>query len=163
MRLIQTYPSLEPIVQAVKPACDNWRSLRDSLVQDTSPDITWFSVSKQDDKKYFLPNNSTAELRPYGDCNSLNDSEWLVLTFFDSGWQADTQLNPLITDKFKQFIEDVKQLPGLICAMIHFVGHGVDIPPHTDGNDNDCYTALSTVACPPSDVYLTVESEKHLA
>lgn len=161
MRLKQTYPSVANIVQAV-PACD-WRNLRDSLEQDTSPDVTWFSVTKQGDNKYFRPNNSTAELRPYGDCNSLPGSDWLVLTFFDSGWSSSTQLNPLVASKYSKFIEDIKQLPGLVCAMIHFIGHGVDIPLHTDGNNNDCYSALGTISKPPSDVWLTVGDEKYLA
>lgn len=163
MRLIQTYPSLAPMIEAVKPACVNWRDLRDNLRQDQSPDITWFSVIKNGSNKYFQPNNSTAELRPIDDCNSLPGSEWLVLTFFDSGWQECTTLNPIIADKFSNFIADIKQLPGLVCAMIHFIGHGIDIPLHTDGNNNDCYTALATIANPPSDVFLTVESENFIA
>lgn len=161
MRLIQTYPSVESIVRTV-PDCD-WRALRDSLEQDASPDITWFSVSKQGNDKYFRPNNATAELRPYGDCNSLSGSDWLVLTFFDSGWSKDTCLNPVVASKYSEFIKSIKQLPGLVCAMIHFVGHGVDIPLHTDGNKNDCYSVLGTVRKPPDDVWLTVGDKKYLA
>jgi hypothetical protein len=159
MQLIKDYPLLDTIGSAVKIACVDWRDLKNILLKlphDNSPDVTWFSVSKINNNKYFSPNNGPSELRPEGECITIPGSDWLVITFFDNGWSPETTLNSIIAEKFSQFITDVKKLPGVVSATIHFLGHGVDIPTHTDGDNNHFYTVIGTIETPPTSIYLRV-------
>lgn len=142
-------------------ACNNWRSLAQELLDSPTKqgeDVTWFYVTKYQDQKHFFDSTGHHELRPEGDCETLNNSQWLVITFLDSGWNNNTVLHPLILERFEKIVELLKSIPGLTSATVHCLGKGVDITTHNDGTDDRCYSTLVTISSPKQDLVLKVDN-----
>jgi len=159
---MEQYKHILPDIKTLgQIACANWRTFASTLTPIDSPDVTWFYVTKDNDQKNFTASNGHSEVRPYGECETVNGSQWLVLTLLDEGWDSSTRLHPLIAERFGNIIEVLKTIPGLSVATIHCLGKGVDITPHNDGTDDRNRTTLISIFEPDDDIRLYVNGNSY--
>jgi hypothetical protein len=126
----------------------NWHELKDYLLNEPKDDAT------NDGPSWMVQQSSVAAgICSYEDSRtqlelcvpSLPDNlgTWLCLTFKDLQWNKQTN-NPRVASAFKNTIDYMSQLPGVIHVSVHFVSPKFLIVKHTDASG--IYSMLSTIS-----------------
>lgn len=125
----------------------NWHELKDYLLTQSKDDST------NDGPSWMVQQSNVAvgicsyedSKTEYELCTSelpSNLGTWLCLTFVDQQWAKQTN-NPRVVDAFKNTIDYISQLVGVIHVSVHFVSPEFLIVKHTDASG--IYSMLSTI------------------
>lgn len=101
-------------------------------IPDDQKDETWFFLKCQGDKSVYITNNTYAEDITVEENQTGEVVSWSYINLYDKSWNLDTKLYPPIEKIFTDIISDLKNLPGIKIAGLHFARPHTSILPHAD-------------------------------
>ena len=126
---------LKRICSAEVSAID-WHELKDFLLAQPKDDETndgpsWMVLKSNNEEGMHSYEDSRSYLEIANTETTHELGTWLCVTFLDHQWKKQTN-NPRVVEYFKNTIEYISQLSGIVHASVHFVSPKFLIVKHND-------------------------------